>query len=93
MVDVSTKTITLLKSYTPLLTVVAFGAGAILFPFEGRLSPEGLWIGSTYGCFAASTLFGIVAWRQGKRWPLILATPAALIVIVTAVATFLIGGR
>ncbi len=55
MVDVSAKTNILFKTNTPLLTVAAFAAGAILFAFEGRLLPEGLWIGSTYGCFAASS--------------------------------------
>ena len=66
----------LANEFAPLLTVGAFGAGAILFAFEGRLLPEGLWIASTYGWFAASTFFGIVAWRQGKR-PLILAALSA----------------
>jgi Mg/Co/Ni transporter MgtE len=92
MVDVSAKTNILFKTNTPLLTVVAFVAGAIQFAFEGRLLPEGLWIGSTYGCFVASTFFGIVAWRQGKRWPLIFAALSALIIIVTAVGIFFIGG-
>ena len=75
----------------PLFTVVAFGAGAILLAFQGRLVPEGLWTSTTYGCFAASTLFGIAAWRHGRRWPLIFAVLAALILVVTAVATVLIG--
>jgi len=76
----------------PLLTVIAFGAGVILFAFEGRLLPEGLWIGSTYGCFAASTFFGIVASRHGKRWPLIFAALAALNIIVRAITIFFISG-
>ena len=86
------KTNILFKANMPLLTVIAFGAGVILFAFEGLL-PEGLWIGSTYACFAASTFFGIVASRHGKRWPLLFATLATLNIVVTAIGILFVGGR
>lgn len=92
MVYVSAKTNTSFKINMPLFTVIAFGAGTILFAFEGLL-PKGLWIGSTYGCFAASTFFGIVAWRHGRRWPLIFAALGALNIIVAAVSVFFIRDR
>jgi len=77
----------------PRLTVIAFGAGVILFAFAGPLLPEGLWIASTYGCFVASTFFGIVASRPGRRWPLIFAALATLNIVVTAIGILFVGGR
>jgi hypothetical protein len=71
MAYVSDKTIPTFKANTPLCTVIAFGAGAILSAFEGRLLPEGLWIYTTYGCFAASTLFGIAAMDLAFRTKLL----------------------
>jgi hypothetical protein len=92
MVFVMATTVNLLKAKAALLTVILFGVGVLLFSLEGRPLPEGMWIISTYGCFAASTLFGIVAARQGKTWPLIFSVLSALIIIVTVIGVVFIGG-
>jgi len=91
MAYMSAKTNTAFKTNIPLFTVIAFGVGAVLLAFQERLVPQGLWTSIAYGCLAASTLFGITAWRHGRRWPLIFAVLAALILVTQVVATVLIG--
>ena len=92
MAVVMTTTIALFKKKAGICTVVAFCAGALLFNFEGRLLPETIWIVVTYGCFAASTVFGVMAARQGSTWPLLFAVLSALMIIVTVVGMAFIGG-
>jgi len=84
-------TIALGKRKADVCTVAAFCAGAVLFQFEGSFS-ENMWLAVTYGCFAASTVFGIVAARQGSKWPLFFAVPSALVIIVTVIGMAFIGG-
>ena len=65
-------------------TIVPYCLGAFLFTFEERL-PQNLWLIVTYGCFAASTVFGILAARQGKMWLLSFAILSGLFIIVTVI--------
>jgi hypothetical protein len=83
-------TATLVKRKASVCTVAAFCAGAVLFQFEGSFS-ENIWLAVTYGCFVASTVFGIMAARQGSKWPLFFAVPSALMIIVTVIGMVFIG--